>query len=78
MKPWSGVKIFYFEGTDGGFERCLEMNDDGTFVYWECPNRYAYKSGERFRSEALNTAQAKRRWPLYSEDIDVALSGAGR
>jgi hypothetical protein len=66
--------IFYFEGSDGGFERCLEANDDGSLLYWESPNRYAHMSGEKFRSETLTADQAKKRWPAYSAEIDQAAS----
>jgi hypothetical protein len=40
-------RIFYFEGSDGGFERCLEIEDDGTLTYWTSPNRYAAIAGEK-------------------------------
>jgi len=69
------TRIFYYEGSDGGFERCLEVNDDRTLIYWESPNRYAHLSGEKFRSEMLTPAEAKKRWPHFAQDIDRATSG---
>jgi hypothetical protein len=65
-------RIFYYEGSDGGFERCLEANDDGSLLYWESPNRFAHMGGAKFRSETLSPAEAKKRWPAYSAEIDRA------
>lgn len=72
MKPWSGIKIFYFEGSDGGFEQCLEMNDDGSLTYWKSPNRYAHMCGEKFSSETMTASEAKKRWPRHAAEIDDA------
>ena len=70
MRTEPDNRIFYFEGSDGGFERCLEVNDDGSLFYWESPNRYAAMGGAEFRSEDLTVAAAKKRWPVYADEID--------
>lgn len=67
-------RIFYYEGSDGGFERCLEATGDGSLLYWESPNRYAHMGGAKFRSETLTAEDAKKRWPEHSVKIDRAIS----
>jgi hypothetical protein len=34
-------RIFHFEGSDGGYERWLEVEDDASVTYSTSPNRYA-------------------------------------
>lgn len=67
------TRIFYFEGTDGGFERCLELEDSGSLIYWTSPNRYAALAGEKGTFERLTVAEAKERWPQFATEIDRAI-----
>jgi hypothetical protein len=64
--------IFYFEGPDHGFERCLELGSDGSLTYWTSPNRYAAAAGEKGTYEKLSSKEAKQRWPRYSPEIERA------
>lgn len=68
------IQIFYFEGSDGGFERWLELEDDGSLTYSTSPNYYAAKSGAKREFERLSVAEAKERWPYHAESIDRALA----
>jgi hypothetical protein len=63
-------RIFYYEGSGGGSERCLEVNDDGSLLYWDSPNYYAHMGGAKFKSETLSAAEAKKRWPEHAAEID--------
>jgi len=65
-------RIFYFEGSDGGFEQWLEMEEDGRLTYSTSPNRYAYLAGEKGEFAKLSVTEAKERWPQYSKEIDAA------
>lgn len=69
-------RIFYFEGSDGGFERWLEVEEDGSVIYSTSPNRYAYLGGARGEYLKLSAAEAKARWPQYAEEIDAAAARA--
>jgi hypothetical protein len=66
------IQIFYFEGSDGGFEQWLTMGDDGTMTYITSPNRYAFLNGEEGEYTKLSVDEAKERWPRYSKEIDAA------
>jgi hypothetical protein len=70
------MRIFYFEGSDGGYERCLAVEHDGTIAYWTSPNRYAAAAGAKGSYETLSVAEAKRRWPHFASKIDDALAVA--
>jgi hypothetical protein len=66
------ICIFYFEGPDHGFERCLEMGSDGTLTYWTSPNRYAAAAGEKGTCEKLSSTEAKQRWPRFAPTVERA------
>jgi hypothetical protein len=67
-------QIFYFAGSDGGFEQWLTIEDDGALTYSTSPNFYAAKRGEKGETIKLSVAEAKERWPLYSKEIDAAIA----
>jgi hypothetical protein len=68
------IRIFYFAGSGGGYERWLELEDDGTLTYSTSPNYYAAKSGAEGEFRRLSVAEAKKEWPAFAGDIDRALA----
>jgi hypothetical protein len=68
------IRIFYFEGAAGDYERWLELEDDGMLTYSTSPNYYAAKSRAEGESRRLSVAEAKKKWPSFAEDIDRALA----
>ena len=68
-----GNCVFYYEGSDGGSEKCLEVMGDGCLIYSESPNYYAAKGGAKFHSETLTVKEAKERWPALADKIDRAV-----
>jgi len=71
------IRVFQFLGSDGGYERFLELEDDGTLIYSTSPNRYAAMDGAKGEFTRLSVAEAKERWPQFAEDIDRALAELG-
>jgi hypothetical protein len=67
------IRIFYFEGSGGGSEQWLELEDDGTLNYSTSPNYYADKAGAKPEYRRLSVAEAKKEWPAFAGDIDQAL-----
>lgn len=66
--------VFHHEGADGGMEKTLEANVDGTLTYDESPNYYAHLGGEKGKVERLSPAEAKVRFPGYNKKIDSAVA----
>ena len=68
-----GIRIFHFAGSDDGYKRTLELEDDGTLIYDKSPNYYAYKNGAWGETRHLSPAAAKAEWPGHAKEIDDAL-----
>jgi hypothetical protein len=66
-------RIFYFEGSDGGYEQWLELEADGSVTYSTSPNRYAAMSGAKGEFTRMSAVQAKKRWPQFGREIDDAI-----
>jgi hypothetical protein len=72
------IQIFHFEGSMGGDEETLELEDDGTVIYDRSPNYYAYLRGAKAEVLRLSVTEAKERWPHYAKKIDEAVKRLGR
>jgi hypothetical protein len=68
------IQVFYFEGSGGGCEQWLELENDGSLTYSTSPNYYAHLHGAKPEFTRLSVREAKKRWPYHVEDIDRALA----
>lgn len=68
------IRIFYLEGSGGGSEQELELEDDGTLTYSTSPNYYAAKRGAQPEFRRLSVVEAKKEWPGHAKQIDRAVS----
>ncbi len=67
------MRVFYFEGADGSFERWLELEGDGSMTYSASPNRYASMRGAKGEFTKLSVNEAKNRWPQFRTEIRAAV-----